>query len=90
MKSAISVLRRWLDLDRQLVLGGIKMHVFAKQWKVHPATAQRDLNAFKALGQVVSWRGGRSPGSGFGYYGSPPLFYCNVPTVEGQQGEGHG
>lgn len=87
MKSAISVLQRWLDLDRQLVRGGVKMSDFAKQWEVHPATAQRDLNAFRALGQVVRWSGGRSTG-GFGYDGSAPLFYRNAPTVEGEQGEG--
>lgn len=86
MKSAISVLRRWIELDRQLVSGGVKMFDFAKQWKVHPATAQRDLNAFRALGQVLKWSGGRS--GGWGYDGSPPLFYCNAGPVEGPEGEG--
>jgi hypothetical protein len=79
-------LKRWFDLDRQLVRGGVKLYVFAKKWKVHYGTAQRDIRAFRALGQVVRWSGGRS--GGFGYDGSPPLFYRNVETVEGLQGEG--
>jgi hypothetical protein len=79
MKSAISVLRRWLDLDRQLVLGGVKLYVFAKQWKVNYSTAQRDIRAFRELGQDIHCVDERTPGrGGFGYHGSAPLFHCNV------------
>jgi hypothetical protein len=83
MKSTVSVLQRWIDLDRQLVHGGVKLFDFAKKWKVHPATAQRDLNAFREMGQDVQWRGGRSTG-GFGYHGSAPLFYRNAEPVKGE------
>jgi len=89
MKSALSVLRRWLDLDRELVRGGVKLFEFAKKWGVDNSTAQRDIRAFRKLGQVVRWIGGRSTG-GLGYGGSAPLFYRNVEPVvpvEHLQGE---
>jgi hypothetical protein len=76
VNSALSVLRRWIDLDAELVRGGVKLYEFAKKWSVHPATAQRDLNAFRELGQEVRWSGGRA--GGFGYDGSAPLFNRNV------------
>jgi len=86
MKDALSVLRRWIDLDRELVRGGVKLYAFAEKWGVHYATALRDIRAFRKMGQVPKWSGGRS--GAWGYDGSPPLFYRNVPTVEGEQGEG--
>jgi hypothetical protein len=84
MKSALSVLRRWIDLDRQLVRGGVQLGDFAEEWKIHYSTAQRDIRAFRALGQVTVWGGGRS--GGFGYEGNPPLFTRNARPAEGGGG----
>jgi hypothetical protein len=62
------------------------LYAFAEKWEVHYATAQRDIRAFRKMGQVPKWSGGRS--GGFGYDGADPLFYRNAGTVEGLQGEG--
>jgi hypothetical protein len=84
MKSALSVLQRWMDLDRQLVRGGVKLYLFAEQWGVNYSTVQRDIRAFRAMGQVITLDDRRGHGvGGFGYDGSPPLFVRNLPDGAG-------
>lgn len=49
--STAKILRRWMDLDKELASrDGLELAFFAKRWKVSGKTVRRDLAAFRALG----------------------------------------
>lgn len=78
----VQLLRRLVDLDRQLAAGGITLAAFAAEHGVTVAIVRSDLRAFEEMGQVISRR--RPPGErAFRYcyfdVAQRPLFTCHTP-----------
>ncbi len=90
-KSAQAVLTRWLDLDRDLVIGqkdhsrGVILNEFASGHHVELRTIQRDLEKFNAIGQLTKndWVRGHFGHTPHHFYkpGIKPLFPPEVAAA---------
>lgn len=93
MNSTLAVLKRWMAMDAELNEKdgwGFRVRHFAEDHKVSVATVNRDLRAFRDLGQEMELRyTGPETGGDIREYvwryakGIRPLFTANDPRLGG-------
>jgi len=44
------LLQRWMEMDRDLCCGWLRIPEFAESWEVDPKTIRRDLDLFERMG----------------------------------------